>query len=79
MKIVSFTKVNKVDSILKASASIKFADGRVIHDVRILEGDNGLFISFKDEQMTNCSKKLLNEIEEIMFDEYDKEVIEDRD
>lgn len=45
MKItsVSVRKVEKEDSRMKGIASIVLDDQLAIHDIRIIEGDNGLF------------------------------------
>ena len=47
MKITSVTvrKVEKEDSRMKGIASILIDDCFAIHDIRIIEGDNGLFIA----------------------------------
>ena len=47
MKItsVSVRKVEKEDSRMKGIATIVLDDQLAIHDIRIIEGDNGLFIA----------------------------------
>lgn len=47
MKItsVSVRKVEKDGSRMKGIASILIDDSLAIHDIRIIEGDNGLFIA----------------------------------
>ena len=47
MEITSVTvrKVEKEDSRMKGSASILIDDCFAIHDIRIIEGDKGLFIA----------------------------------
>lgn len=47
MKITSVTvrKVEKEDSRMKGIASILIDDCFAIHDIRIIEGDKGLFIA----------------------------------
>lgn len=47
MKITSINirKTDKVDSRMKGLASILIDDCFAIHDIRIIEGDNGLFIA----------------------------------
>lgn len=37
--------VNKEDTKLKAVASITIEDGLVVHDIKIIDGKDGLFIS----------------------------------
>ncbi len=47
MKITSVNvrKVEKEDSRMKGTASVLIDDCFAIHDIRIIEGDNGLFIA----------------------------------
>ena len=47
MKITSVNvrKVEKEESRMKGSASVLLDDCFAIHDIRIIEGDNGLFIA----------------------------------
>ena len=47
MKItsVSVRKVEKEGSRMKGKASILLDDSFAVHDIRIIEGDNGLFIA----------------------------------
>ena len=42
---VSVRKVEKEDSRMKGIASVTLDDSFVIHDIRIIEGDEGLFIA----------------------------------
>ena len=47
MKITSVTvrKVEKEESRMKGRASVLIDDCFAVHDIRIIEGDNGLFIA----------------------------------
>ena len=47
MKItnVSIRKSDREDSRMKAIASVLLDDEFAVHDIRIIEGDNGLFIA----------------------------------
>ena len=47
MKITSVNvrKVEKEDSKMRGTASVLLDDCFAIHDIRIIEGDNGLFIA----------------------------------
>ena len=47
MKITSVNvrKVEKEDSRMKGIASVLLDDNFAVHDIRIIEGDNGLFIA----------------------------------
>lgn len=83
MKITD-VRVRKVDTNnkLKAVASITFDDAFVVHDIKIIEGNNGLFVampsrrrqdgSFKDVAhpiVADCRK----EIEKAILDIYNSE------
>jgi len=47
MKITSVNvrKINKESSRMKGIASVLIVDSFAVHDIRIIEGDNGLFIA----------------------------------
>jgi stage V sporulation protein G len=47
MKITSVNvrKINKESSRMKGIASVLLDDSFAVHDIRIIEGDNGLFIA----------------------------------
>ncbi len=47
MKITSVTvrKIEKENSRMKGIASVLIDDSFAVHDIRIIEGDNGLFIA----------------------------------
>ena len=42
---VSVRKTEKVDSRMRGIANVVLDDAFAIHDIRIIEGDNGLFIA----------------------------------
>ena len=42
---VSVRKIEKEGSRMRGSASIVLDDSFAVHDIRIIEGDNGLFIA----------------------------------
>lgn len=42
---VNIRKVDKEDSRMKGIASILIDDCFAVHDIRIIEGDNGLFVA----------------------------------
>lgn len=52
MKITSVRvrKMNKEDSKMKGSASVYLDDCFEIHDIRIIEGENGLFLQFPNKK-----------------------------
>ena len=47
MKItsVNIRRIEKEGSRMKAIASVLIDDGFAVHDIRVIEGDNGLFIA----------------------------------
>ncbi len=55
MKITSVNvrKVEREDSRLKGIASVLIDDCFVVHDIRIIEGDNGLFIAMPSRKLSN--------------------------
>ena len=55
MKITSVTvrKVEKEDSRMKGIASILIDDCFAIHDIRIIEGDKGLFIAMPSRKASD--------------------------
>lgn len=83
MKITSVTvrKVEKEDSRMKGIASILIDDCFAIHDIRIIEGDKGLFIAMPSRKTAtggyrdiahpiNAEARAL--IEEPILKEYEK-------
>lgn len=52
MKItdVRLRKVNNQDTRMKALVSITFEDAFVIHDLRVIEGNNGLFVAMPSKR-----------------------------
>ncbi len=55
MKITSVNvrKVEKEGSRMKGIASVLIEDCFAIHDIRIIEGDNGLFIAMPSRKTSN--------------------------
>lgn len=55
MKITSVTvrKEEKENSRMKGKASVTIDDCFVIHDIRIIEGEDGLFIAMPSRQKAN--------------------------
>ena len=54
MQITSVTvrKIEKGDTRMKGIASVLIDDCFAIHDIRIIEGDNGLFIAMPSRKTT---------------------------
>ena len=55
MKITSVNvrKVEKEGSRMKGIASVVLDDSFAVHDIRIIEGDNGLFIAMPSRKTAN--------------------------
>ena len=55
MKITSVTvrKIEKENSRMKGIASVLIDDCFAVHDIRIIEGDNGLFIAMPSKKTPN--------------------------
>ena len=68
MKITSVTvrKIDKENSRMKGIASVLIDDCFAVHDIRIIDGDNGLFIAHPIDKDT---RKMF---EDAIFEEYNK-------
>jgi stage V sporulation protein G len=84
MKItsVSVRKVEKEDSRMKGIASVTLDDSFVIHDIRIIEGDEGLFIAMPSRKTATggyrdiahpINQEVRQMFEETIFEAYKKE------
>ena len=83
MKITSVTvrKITKENSRLRGIASVLLDDSFAIHDIRIIEGDNGLFIAMPSRQTSTgeyrdvchpINPDVRSEFTEAIIDEYDE-------
>ena len=59
MKITSVTvkKIDKENSRMKGIASVLIDDCFAVHDIRIIEGDNGLFIAMPSRKASDGEYK----------------------
>ena len=84
MKItsVSVKKVEKEDSRMKGIATIILDDQFAVHDIRIIEGDNGLFTAMPSRKTATggyrdvahpINPEARNMIEKAILDAYNKE------
>ena len=84
MKItsVSVRKITKENSRLRGIASVLLDDSFAIHDIRIIEGDNGLFIAMPSRKTATGEYKdvchpinpaVRSEFTNAILDEYNKE------
>ena len=77
---VRIRKIND-ESKMKAVVSITFDDDFVVHDIKIIEGQNGLFIAMPSRKMGEGDfrdiahplvSETRNKIRDAIFAEYDK-------
>ena len=77
---VRIRKIND-ESKMKAVVSITFDDEFVVHDIKIIEGQNGLFIAMPSRKIGNgefrdvahpLSSETRNKIRDAIFEEYEK-------
>ena len=83
MKITSVTvkKIDKENSRMKGIASVLLDDCFAVHDIRIIEGDNGLFIAMPSRKNAEgeyhdiahpINKETRKMFEDAIFEEYNK-------
>ena len=82
MKITSVTvhKIEKENSRMKGIASVLLDDCFAIHDIRIIDGDNGLFIAMPSRQTSTggyrdiahpINTETRQEFQKAILDEYE--------
>lgn len=87
MKItsVSVRKITKENSRLRGIASVLIDDAFAIHDIRIIEGDNGLFIAMPSRKTATGEYKdvchpinpdVRTEFTDAILEEFNKEEVE---
>ncbi|SCG84237.1 putative septation protein spoVG [Proteiniborus sp. DW1] len=80
---VTDVRVRKVsnEGKMKAIVSVTFDDEFVVHDIKIIEGQNGLFIAMPSRKMADgefrdiahpINSETRNVIQEAVFAEYEK-------
>jgi stage V sporulation protein G len=85
MKITSVNVrvTEKEDSRMKGIASILLDDCFAIHDIRIIEGDNGLFVAMPSRKTASgeyrdiahpINQECRDEFQKAILDEYNKEL-----
>lgn len=64
MKITSIRTrlITREDTRLKAVASVVFDDSIVIHDIKLLDGDNGLFIAMPSKKIPTSEGAIFKDI-----------------
>lgn len=89
MKITDI-RVRKVydEGKMRAIVSITFDDQFVIHDIKVIEGDNGLFIAMPSRKMPNgvfkdiahpINAQTRSSLQEQILDAYEKKLSETAD
>ena len=79
MKITSVTvkKIDKENSRMKGIASVLIDDCFAVHDIRIIEGDNGLFIAMPSRKTaTGGYRDIAHPINSETRQIFEKEIIE---
>lgn len=79
MKItsVSVRKVNKEGSRMRGNASIVLDDMVAIHDIRIIEGDKGLFIAMPSRKTkTGSYRDIAHPISQEVRSMFEKEILD---
>lgn len=87
MKItsVSVRKIEKEGSRMKGIASVLLDDSFAVHDIRIIEGDNGLFIAMPSRKTATggyrdiahpINPEVRKQFEEAILDQYNKTELE---
>lgn len=87
---ITNVRLRKVDEEgkLKAIASVTFDDEFVVHDIKVIDGQNGLFIAMPSRKIGNgefrdvahpLSSETRNRIKEAIFEEYEKVPVAEAD
>lgn len=86
MKITSVNvrKIEKENSRMKGIASVLLDDSFAVHDIRIIEGDKGIFIAMPSRKTATggyrdiahpISPEVRKQFEEAILEEYEKAVV----
>ena len=82
---VRVRKINS-DGKMKAIVSVTFDDEFVVHDIKIIEGQNGLFIAMPSRKLADgefrdiahpINSETRTKIQDAVFAEYEKEIVEE--
>jgi stage V sporulation protein G len=79
---ITDVRLRKVDEgKLKAIASVTFDEQFVVHDIKVIDGQNGLFIAMPSRKIANgefrdvahpLDSETRNRIRDAIFEEYEK-------
>ena len=75
---ITDVRIRKVDKEgkMKAIVSITFDNEFVIHDIKVIEGEKGLFIAMPSRDIAHPIKSSTREaIQEIILDKYQAEMV----
>jgi stage V sporulation protein G len=79
---VRIRKMNNNEGKMRAVASVTFDDVFVVHDIKVIDGANGLFIAMPSRRMRNGEYRdiahplvtdLRNDMKNAILDAYEKE------
>jgi len=81
--IITDVRIRKVtdEGKMKAIVSVTFDDEFVVHDIKIIEGQNGLFVAMPSRKMNEgdfrdiahpISSETRNRIKDAIFEQYEK-------
>lgn len=84
---ITDVRIRLIDSEkkMKAVASVTFDDEFVVHDIKVIEGQNGLFIAMPSRKMGEgdfrdiahpLTSETRNRIKDAIFEAYDKVIAE---
>ena len=73
---VRIRKIN-VEGKMRAVASVTFDNEFVVHDIKVIDGQNGLFVAMPSRKMgdgdfRDIAHPLRNRIKDAIFEAYDK-------
>ena len=78
---VRIRKINNSEGKMRAIVSVTFDDEFVVHDIKIIEGINGLFIAMPSRKMGEgdfrdiahpINSETRSKLQEAIFEEYEK-------
>ena len=83
---VTDVRIRKVqeEGKMKAIVSVTFDDEFVVHDIKIIDGQNGLFVAMPSRKMADgefrdiahpINAETRKKIQDAIFEEYDKVII----
>lgn len=75
---ISIKKIDKEDSRVKGYVTIILNDSLAIHDIRIIEGEKGLFIAMPSKKMPNDEyRDIVHPITQKVREMFEKEIIQE--